>query len=55
VRAEWKVAGTLRFSVELPADADGPAGIGGFPSSLPPLMIQRLATWARERAVAQRG
>ena len=54
-RAERKVAGTQRFSVELPADDDGPAGIGGFPSSLPPLMIQRLAIWARERAVAQRG
>ena len=38
VRAERKVAGTLGFSVELPADDDGPAGIGGFPSSWPPLM-----------------
>ena len=54
-RAERKVAGTLRFSVELPADDDGPAGIGRFPSAQPPLMIQRLAIWARERAVAQRG
>ena len=43
VRAERKVAGTLRFSVELPADDDGPAGIGGFPSSQPPLTMLRLA------------
>ena len=33
VRAKRKLAGTRRLSVELPADDDGSAGIGGFPSS----------------------
>jgi hypothetical protein len=46
VRANRTVAGTQKIGVELPADRDGPAGIGGLPS---------LAIRARERAVAQRG